>query len=360
MQLSQTEIRRRITAAMSSREPAPREFSLARALAAMVNPRGLQQFDGAEGALAAAAAEAEGLQHDPHRIRWPLAQMATRDLNAANLMQGGALVGSDLARPWEPLRPWSVVLQGGATVWSGLQGNVPVPRVIADPTAYWLSTETTSVTESNATFGGYAMTPKTVGCYVECSRQLLLQALRGKQFEDLLSSMMLRAVGKALDTAIISGTGTSGQPAGLAGTAGVGTASGTSLSWASVCGLRASAVDAIGNDRGVSWVGGSSAQSVLAQRERFAGGGHPIWDNYEIAGIPAFVSNAVPATTLALGDWSYVIVGLWGESVQLELNPFGPPGTTAFQEGRVGFRVLLQCDFHVVNPAYFSIVSSIT
>jgi len=116
-----------------------------------------------------------------------------------------------------------------------------------------------------------------------------------------------------------------------------------------------SAVDAIGNDRAVSWVGGAGAQATLSKRERFSGGGHPIWNNYEIAGIPAYVSNAVPNAALALGDWSQVIVGMWGDSVQIEMNPFAN-----FPTGIVGFRVIMDCDVHVVNPAYFSIVQSIT
>lgn len=354
MNLSQTEVRRRITRAMQPHTPSPSDYSLSRALLAMLNPRGLQVSDGPEGELAAAAAESMGRQHDPHRIRWPLEHFR-RDLNTAAATQGGSLVATDAAPPWEPLRPWSVVLQGGATVWPGLQGDVVVPRVIADPVAYWVASETSNITEGQHTLGQTSMEPKLVACYVEVSRQLLLQALRYNQFESLLASTMLRPVGKRLDQAIITGSGASGEPSGLAVTAGVGAASGTSLNWASVVDLRTSAVDAIGNDRNVSWVGGAGAQATLSKRERFSGGGHPIWNNYEIAGIPAYVSNAVPYASLVLGDWSQVIVGMWGDSVQVEINPYAN-----FPAGIVGFRVCMDVDVHVVNPAYFSIVQSIT
>jgi HK97 family phage major capsid protein len=357
MQMTQTEMRRRITAAMQSPEPGPNEFSLVRALRAMADTGGLFEHSSHEGAVCAMAAEADGHKHDPNRIRVPIRELVKRDLNATTNHQGGALVGSTVAPTISPLRPYSVTQQAGATVLYGLRDTVLAPRINADATAVWLSTEASPATESNLTIGQYAMTPHPVSAYVECSRQLLLQ---GAYTAETISVSLLRAVGIALDRACLVGSGTAGEPAGVSVTPGIGTASGTSLAWAGVLSARASAVQAVGSDQNISWIGGSVAQQVLGGRERAAGSGF-IWDygaaalDGTIAGHRAFATSACPNNALFLGDWSQLLVGVYGESVIVELNPYAN-----FPAGIVGFRVILPCDVAVVAPAYFSHIPAIT
>lgn len=366
--------------------PDPVPISLCRALEAMLSGRGLQPEDGVEGLVVAAAAEVAGQSHDPLRIRWPLELLGdhrrglsfgdgaqrsapapepaqrtlempaywtrgARDLTTSSMLNGGALVDTDQARPWEPLRPWSPVLQGGATVWSGLQGDVAVPRVVTDPQAYWLANQETQITEGQHVLGTAVMTPKHVACYVEVSRRLLLQTQR---FEALMRSTLLRAVGQALDRAVFNGSGASGEPLGVLNTAGIGSTTGAGLDWADIVALRKSVVGNVGGDRNIAWVGGKGTQEVLTKRERAAGSGKFIWDDLAIGGAPAFVSSVMIDDGLMVADWSQLIVGLWGDSVQIEMNPYAN-----FQSGIVGFRVILSCDIHVVAPAYFSAVSGV-
>ena len=357
--MTQTEMRRRITAAMKSPEPAPTEFSLARALRTMADSGGLFEHTSHEGAVCAMAAEADGHKHDPARVRIPLQALATRDLTTTTDTQGGYLAGSTILPTISPLRPYSVTLQAGATMLTGLRNAVVAPRINADAQAYWLGTEATSVTESNLTIGQYALEPKPVSAYVECSRQLLLQ---GAYTAETINISLLRAVAIALDRACLVGSGTGGEPAGLSVTAGVGTASGTSLAWSGILSARASAVQAVGSDQNISWIGGSTAQRILAGRERAAGSDF-IWGfgaaalDGTIAGHRAFATAACPVDALFLGDWSQLLVAVFGDSVVVEMNPFDAGN---FRAGIVGFRVILPCDVAVVAPAYFSAISSIT
>lgn len=355
--MTQTEMRRRITAAMKSPEPSPTEFSLSRALRTMADGGGLFEHASHEGAVCAAAAEADGHKHDPNRIRVPLQALATRDLTTTTDTQGGYLAGSSILPTISPLRPYSVTLQAGATMLTGLRNTVVAPRINADAQAYWLGTEATSVPESNLTIGQSALEPHPVSAYVECSRLLLKQ---GAYAAETVNISLLRAVAIALDRACLVGSGVGGEPAGLSVTAGIGTASGTALGWASLLSARASAVQAVGSDQNISWIGGSVAQRILAGRERAAGSGF-CWDygaaalDGTIAGHRAFATAACPNDSLFLGDWSQLLVGIFGDSVVVEMNPYA-----SFQAGVVGFRVVLPCDVAVVAPAYFSSISSIT
>lgn len=357
MTITQTEMRRRITAAMKSPEPGPNEFSLMRALRTMADGGGLFEHSSHEGAICAMAAEADGHKHDPNRIRVPLRELVGRDLNTTNDHQGGYLAGSTLLPTISPLRPYSVTMQAGATVLTGLRDTVLAPRINADVTPFWLPSETSSIVESNLFLGQYSLAPHPVGAYVECSRQLLLQ---GAYTAETVTTSLLRAVGIALDRACLVGLGTAGEPAGVSVTPGIGSGSGTSLAWSGVLSLRASAVQAVGSDQNISWIGGSVAQRVLSGRERAAGNGY-IWDytaavlDGNIAGHRAFATAACPTDALFLGDWSQLLVGIFGDSVIVELNPFAN-----FQAGIVGFRVILPCDVAVVAPAYFSAITAIT
>src|SRR6185436_9654315 len=68
----------------------------------------------------------------------------------------------------------SVMLMG-ATMLTDLQGNIAIPRATAGSTGYWVA-ENGAPTESQQAFDQVALTPKTVGAFVDYSRRLLLQS----------------------------------------------------------------------------------------------------------------------------------------------------------------------------------------
>jgi len=357
--LSQHEVRARINAAMQTpSRPQREQFSLSRMLAALSSGAGLFEHSSYEGEICAQAALDEGGRHDPLRVRVPFSALFKRDLTVASDPGGGHLVGQEDQQIVEPLRGFSVVANAGCTLLPGLRGDVPVPKLLGDPTAYWLTSENTNITESALTLGHQMLTPKTAGCYLECSRQLVLQT--SPAAEAAIARSLWVKVGRALDRAALVGSGTGGQPKGIAGTTGVGTASGTALSWAGIVGLRASAVQAAGDDRKISWIGGTTAQQVLASREKAAGSGFVWgWDRTartgEIAGHAAYATADCSNDALFLADWSQLFIGIWGSSMEISYNPFAN-----FPVGIIGVRAMISCDVAVTAPAYFSAVENIT
>jgi len=72
--------------------------------------------------------------------------------------------------------------------------------------------------------------------------------------------------------------------------------------------------------------------------------------------LPVYVTNQVPTVGTApaknvaiLGDWSQVMLGLWGE-VDLLVNPFD---STAYARGGVLVRAMATCDIAVRHPTAF-------
>jgi HK97 family phage major capsid protein len=257
------------------------------------------------------------------------------------------LVDSPVAAAVDALWPYSVTTQAGITILPNLTGNTGIPRTTTAQTGYWLSTEATQTTEGQPTLGQLVMTPKTCGAYVEVSRLLALQS----DAEPFLRGHLMGVVGKLVDTAVLAGSGSSGQPQGLVNTAGIGTATGTSLNVAGLADLEDDVSAADGQN--LQWITTPGVRKILRGRELATGSG-AVWAADTVLGHPAHVSTAAPATTMICGDWSRCVLGLWG-GITVEINPFA-----GFQSGVRGMRLLVALDVGFTTPAAFSIATSVT
>ena len=279
-----------------------------------------------------------------------------RDLTVATAGAGGYLVSTDNVGFIEMLRNRSVAFRMGARRLSGLVGNVTVPRQSAAATAYWLANEATSITESQQTFVQMALTPKNVGAYTEISRQLLLQASPGA--EGIVSDDLAQVVGTAVDLASLNGSGASGQPLGIIGTAGIGGVTGTSLAYAGMIEFQTDV--AVGNVvpmRG-GYVTTPPVAGLLMARSRFANTDTPLWDgnvwDARACGFPGMSSNQMPTANMLFGDWQELVIAEWGV-LEVEVNPYAN-----FPAGIVGVRAIYSMDVGVRRPFAFSLATSIT
>lgn len=338
---------------LSGNEPseAPR-FSVARMLMQMTTERGLR--DGYEKEICGSAAMIAGQHFDQHKVIVPFSALATRDLIAATTGAGGFLVTDAVPVARDVLRPWSVTAAAGVTVLEGLTGNLTLPQVATGAAAVgsWVTAEGVVAPHTQPTLGQVAMTPKHATAFTRFSRQLLLQS---EQTEGFIRAQLLEAVGGLLDQAVIAGTGSNGQPLGLALTPGIGTQSGTTLAYSGIRTMRRQVLAAGGREDNLAWLGGVDVQDTLGGRERATGGGRFLWDDNGVMGRPAYASSYVTAGTLACGDWSRAVVGLWGPGFVVEVNPY-----ENFQAGKLSARILLECDVMFSPLGAFSVSMSIT
>ena len=78
----------------------------------------------------------------------------------------------------EALRDRLAVAELGATMLTGLVGDVSIPKRTGTATAYWFGADNAdAVTESTGTIGTISMSPKTVGAYSKFSRLMELQSI---------------------------------------------------------------------------------------------------------------------------------------------------------------------------------------
>lgn len=329
------------------------EYSLTRLLNAQRDDRVRQQAP-YELAVSDRIAEEFGERAKPGFAYVPYERpLHTRDLTTAVTSAGGALVATTVG-------PGDLFI--GALLASlpearmgmpiiGLKGNAIIPRVSGTITTYWLSTEATEITESQLEFAIATATPKNVGAYCEVSGQLLKQTSEAAQ--RFVWNETGRAVGAAVDSAIVSGTGLAGQPLGILGTTGIGSVAGAAITWPGVLDIiyEVENANALVDPRRGGWLMPPAIAKILHGRERAAGSGFIIDDN-RMAGYPAAATNSVPADTILFGDWSGVALLEWG-ALQIGTDPYGV-NSTLFRSGLVGLRAIWSIDVVVLRPASFA------
>lgn len=281
-----------------------------------------------------------------------------RDLSAVTAAAGGRLVATENMSFIEILRARSVAMQMGATRMSGLVGNVTVPSQTGAATASWLANETTAASESDQTFGQMALSPKNVAAYTEISRQLMLQA--SPSAEQIVMNDLASVVALAVDSAAINGSGASGQPLGIVGTAGIGSVTGTSLAYAGILEFQTDvlAANALVNPGTAGYVTTPAVAALLAARSRFTNTDTPLWQggllDGTVAGFRAMSSTQIAASRMLFGDFSQLVVGEWG-TLELDVNPYAN-----FAAGITGIRAFYTVDVGVRYAAAFSYSTAIT
>lgn len=289
-------------------------------------------------------------------VQVPAQAAGRRDLTAASLGGGGALVATENMSFIELLRNRSVAYRMGARRLSGLVGNVTVPRQTAAATAYWLANEGTQITESQQSFGQMALAPKTVGAYTEISRQLMLQS--SPDAEGIVTGDLAAVSALAVDVGVLRGSGSGGEPTGIVNTGGIGSVTGTSLGYAGVLEFQTDVAAAnIMPARG-GYVTTPAVAALMMQRARFSNTDTPLWQGNlwdgQMAGFAAMSSNQMSSATMLFGDWDQVVVAEWGV-LQVEVNPYAN-----FQAGIIGVRAMVTVDVGLRYAAAFSLASSIT
>lgn len=280
---------------------------------------------------------------------------AQRDLAVAS---GGGeyLVESTNQGFIEMLRNRSVCLRAGVERMTGLVGNVNIPKQSAAATAYWLSSETATITESAQTLVQIPLTPHTAGAYTEISRLLLLQS--SPDAEGIVMRDLSAVTAIAVDLAVIAGSNSGGQPQGIIGTANVGSVTGTSFDAADIIEFQSDVASSNVMPARGAYVTTPTVAGLCMTRATFTSGVYPLWVGNvwdgTMMGFPCFSSMQIPTGDMMFGDWSTVTLAEWGV-LELAVNP-----AANFAAGIIGIRAMYSMDVGVRIPVAFSVMTSAT
>ena len=296
-----------------------RNFSFSKAILALANPRDKQAQRNAEFEFECSRMAEEKYGRTAQGIMVPAeVQRTLNSSDESSLISDDYRGGSFI----DVLRNASSVMQAGATVLNGLSGDVVIPKKLTAANASWISTEGGDAQESEMTVGSIRLSPKTLGAYTDITRSLLLQD--SIDTENLVRDDLIQALGLAMDKACLEGTGANGQPTGLLNTTGVNQVTNFAAAnptFAEVVGLEtAVALDnaLMGN---LAYILGAGMYGALKTTEKATGTAQFVADGSVMNGYRSILSNQATAGNLYFGNFSDVLIGLFG-GLDLTIDPY--------------------------------------
>jgi len=300
---------------------------------------------------------------------------------------GGNLVATDLMADEfiEALRNNSVMLNLGVRTMTGLVGDVAIPRRSGVASTYYLSTETTAITQSESTFDQVTLSPKNLAALSKYSRQTLLQATPG--IEDLVRRDLTDGINLGIDLGILNGSGSAGQPTGILNTSGIGSVAlgtnGGAITVNSLVDLEEQVLIDNGavNRDAIAYV---TNAKVLAELKKLRAGGSTTTDGAYLVndqldaigrggtpatvnGYPLYVTNQVPSnltkgtssgvcSAVLMGDFSQAMVGFYGNGIEIVVGE----DSDDFSKALTSVRAIVSYDVAVRHAESFAAILDVT
>ena len=301
-----------------------REFSLVRAINALANPtdRRAQEAAAFEFECSNQAAREQGKTAQGIMIPADvLGNWSKRDINSSD---DSSLIPQDYRAGdfIDVLRNSSSVMQAGATMLRGLSGSVVIPKKTAASSAAWIATEGNAASESEFTSGSVTMSPKVIGAFTDATRLLLQQS--SLDVENLIRDDLTQSIATAIDLGALAGSGSSGQPTGIASTSGINTTTfaAASPTYAEIIAME-SAVAAdnalVGN---LAYICKPSDYGTLKTTSKDSGSGQFVVEpDGNMNGYNVIRSNQVTAGDFYFGNFSDLLIGMYG-GLDITVDPY--------------------------------------
>jgi HK97 family phage major capsid protein len=323
-----------------------KRFSILRAVNAMANPtdRRAQEEAKFEFECSAAAGQAQG--RTAQGILLPGEVMAEWSQRGMTMGNEGDLSGEDF-RPQDfidVLRANSSIMAAGTTLLRGLTGDVKIPKKLTASSAAFVATEGGAVSNQTPTIGNVSLTPKTLGAFVDVTRQLMIQS--SLDVENLIRDDLTKSIAVHIDNVGISGSGNNGNPKGILNTTGINSAAAfaaaSTPTYLEMLGMESlvAADNALLGD--LSYICNPTNMGNMKGTPKVAGTSSFVAENGQINGYNAIVSTQIDANKYLFGNFSDFLVGFFGTLDivvdQFSLSTTGSVRIVALQSLDMGVR----------------------
>ncbi|XVJ50905.1 MAG: phage major capsid protein [Vampirovibrio sp.] len=277
------------------------------------------------------------------------------------------LVATQLVSFIDVFRNALVFPQMGATMLTGLQGNVAVPRVTAGNSVTWISTEGSQASASDLTFDQVSLTPKTISARTQYTRQLMAQS--SISVEGLVLQQLAVVLALGLQQAVINGSGTSGVPRGILNTVGIGSVAmgtnGLAITFDKLVELETNIATANTPLDSLGYLTNAKVRGTMKTIRIDVGSGLFLLNQVskEANGYPVYATNAVPSnltkgsssgicSAAIFGNWSELILAGWG-GLEILVNPY------KVGQGTIEVEAMQMWDVGVKHAAAFAAIQDI-
>lgn len=273
-----------------------------------------------------------------------------RGMSKGDPAKGGSLVATDLRIDQfvDILRNKTVMAQLGMKLLGGLVGDLDLPKKISGSNFYWLG-EGENVNLSDFDLTTLPMAPKTIAGGIPVTRRLRKQA--AKSIESLIIDDLIEGIGVAIDLGVLRGPGTGNQLLGLLNQPGLPAIEfdGPGITYGKAVDMRTKVATFNAAQGSLAYLTGVTQSGLAQQTEKFAGTGRTVWEDGKVNGYRAEDTNQMPDDTWLFGDFSQVVMGLWGV-MDLSVDT----ATLAASDGLV-LRVFQDVDAAVRNKSSFCV-----
>lgn len=295
-------------------------------------------------------------------ITGPKNEAERRALSEGTDSAGGFTVPEPLlARFIDRLRARTVVLRSGAITVPMSSQTLSIAKIASDPTATWHA-ENVAETDSDMTFSNVQFTAHTLLALVRASREVIDDSANA---ENALEAAFAGALSVELDKAALFGAG-GDEPTGISGATGVnsvemGTDGAAPTDFSEVLDLYQLILD----DNAEPPTGAIMAPRTLIQYAKLLDANNqPLQRPNLIADLPYRSTTSVPvdqtqgtatdASTLFLGNWSQLMLGLRS---QLRVELLRERYAESYQ---FGFLAHMRADWQMEHPEAFGELVGIT
>ena len=301
-------------------------------------------------------------------------------MSAGTDTAGGYIVPNEIIPEFiELLRAEAVCMGLGATVLDGLQASpIEIAKQTGATTAYWVG-ENAQITDSSATVGMIALTPKTVAALVKISNRLI--GLSNPSVEGMIRNDFIQQIALAVDLACLRGSGAANEPIGIANTSGINTvAIGTNggaptfdylydmqyelqldnafrgklgyvMHPATRRRLLKQKIAQYSADTGGEYI----IQPAVSDAQLVSWMGFPYKQTTQIP-IDLTKGSSTNCTEIYFGNWADLIIAMWGG---IQIMPSKEAGDS-FAYNQTWIRVIQEVDFGVRHPASFCLINDAT
>lgn len=301
-----------------------REFSLVKAIRAMANPSDRKAQEEAAFEFECSAEAARQYGKDAQGIMLPaevLRNWNQRDINSSD---DSTLIAEDYRGGdfIDVLRNSSSVMQAGATMLRGLQGNVVIPKKTAASSGGWIATEGAAAAESEFTSGSVTMSPKVIGAFTDATRLLLQQS--SLDVENLIRDDLTQSIATAIDLGALAGSGTSGQPTGISNTSGINTTTfaAANPTWSEIVAMESAVANDNALNGSLGYICRPADFGTLKTTEKATGTAQfVVSPDNSMNGYNVIRSNQVTSGDFYFGNFADLLIGMYG-GLDITVDPY--------------------------------------
>ena len=313
--------------------------------------------------------EYRALGVQPRGFVIPSAYLRATGQNVGTLEDGGNLAVESALRYFDALQERLVISKLGATMLTGLVGNVPL---VSDQAviASWVAEGAAGETKKTK-FPKQTMTPHRNSVTMAVTKELLAQT--SVDVEQKVMNLILNAHATLIEKAAIAGSGSGNEPTGILNTTGIGDVAigtnGGAIIWKKIIELETVVNSKNAGGRGsMAYLTNAKVVGALKGTEKAANTGRFIISDMTPNTINGYAydwTNVVPdnltkgtaadkCSAVIFGNFNDLYIGQWG-GIDIIADPY-----TKKKEGEIEFTINALNDVKVARPESFAAIKDIT